>query len=225
MQEKKPDTIIVDKIYDQFKKRGVKSKYQEEQHCKMLISIMSDYDRSTVDNFCVEALITESTFRLWVRIHEIFREIYYFSKMIAKIKWQDEGRRLKSEIFPIGSMTYEFEHWKMIGWTRFGVSRNCRLKLDLDAKAKPVEHYEKILKQASDGDFTASEFKQLMEAVNVGLNVQQVYELQKQLDELKSDLAIMQANSNVTHPFTNPDIKKTDQDSVENRLCGPGDKA
>ena len=126
--------------------------------------------------------------------------------MVAFALWEEQGQILKNREYPMGVVTYDFEHWKMIGWTRFGISKNSRIKLELDSKGTPAEHYASILKQASEGDFTASEFKQLMEAVNVGLNVHQVFELQKQIDELKSDLTIMTANSNVQNPNTNKGI-------------------
>jgi len=42
-----------------------------------------------------------------------------------------------------------------------------------------------------------------MEAVNVGLNTHQVFELQKQIDELKSDLALMVKNKNGNDTFAN----------------------
>jgi hypothetical protein len=45
-----------------------------------------------------------------------------------------------------------------------------------------------------------------MEAVNVGLNVHQVFELQKQIDELKSDLSVVRENTGVQNPFTNKGI-------------------
>jgi hypothetical protein len=99
-------------------------------------------------------------------------------------------------------MNYEFEHWKLMGWTKFGISKNSRIRINLNPEDTPAKHYAGILKQAADGDFTASEFKQLMEAVNVGLNVHQTFELQKEIDEIKSDMAIMKANTDVKNPFS-----------------------
>ena len=200
MEEKR-----IDSIYKHFKK-GLSSKYKEELHCKLLISVMLDKDKGTVGSFCVEAMVCERTFNKWVLDHELFGNLYYFCKMIARELWEAEGRDIKDRMYPIGTMNYAFEHWKMIGWSRFGISRTSRIKLGLKPGDSPAKHYEAILKQAADGDFTASEFKQLMEAVNVGINVHQVFELQKQIDELKSDLAIMTANQNVKNPFSNKGI-------------------
>lgn len=200
---------VADEIYNHFK-RGVETKYKEEEHCKLLINVMLDPNRGTSGSFCVDAMIVESTFFLWVTKHELFRNLYYFSKMVAREVWEEEGRKIKNREYQLGTMNYEFDHWKMIGWTRFGVSKNSRLKLGLDPTASPAKHYEALLKQAAEGDFTAAEFKQLMEAVNVGLNVHQVFELQKQIDELKSDLSIMTANKDVENPFSDKRVKKKD---------------
>lgn len=201
--------MLVDDIFGHFR-NDVNRKYDEEKHCKMLINVMMDPERGTIASFCLEALILERTFNKWVVKYELFRDLYYFSKMIAREVWEDEGRKIRDTEYQIGTINYAFEHWKMIGWTRFGVGRNSRLKLDVEPGASPAKHYEAILKQAAEGDFTASEFKQLMEAVNVGLNVHQVFELQKQIDELKSNLAIMSANTNVKNPFTDKGAAKKD---------------
>lgn len=206
---KKIITRSVDEIYNHFKSKR-QGKYEEEKHCKLLITTMLDYDKGTHNGYCVEAFISEHTFFDWVNKHELFRNLYYFCRAIARELWEADGRRIRDTEYQLGTMNYAFEHWKLIGWSRFGVSRNARLKLGLDPKASPAKHYEAILLQAANGDFTASEFKQLMEAVNVGINVHQVFELQKQIDELKSDLTIVTANANVDNPFANKGTKKKD---------------
>lgn len=195
------NSLTVDGIYNHFKKRR-NEKYDEELHCKLLIKTMLNPNKGRVGSFCVEAMISDKTFQNWVRNKPLFGSLYYFSRMVAQELWEEEGRRIKDTEYQIGTINYAFEHWKMIGWTRFGISRNSRLKLNLNPEESPAKHYAAILTQAADGDFTASEFKQLMEAVNVGLNVHQVYELQKQIDELKSDMVIMAANTNVHNPFS-----------------------
>jgi hypothetical protein len=154
-------------------------------------------------------MVSEKTFVNWVNAHPLFCDLYWFTKMIAREIWEEEGRRIKDAEYQMGTINYVFEHWKMIGWERFGVSKNARIKLNIQPTDSPAKHYESILKHAADGDFTASEFKQLMEAVNVGLNVHQVFELQKQIDELKSDLIVVTANTNVQNPFANKGITQT----------------
>jgi len=59
----------------------------------------------------------------------------------------------------MGVINYAFEHWKMIGWSRFGVGKNSRIKLNLNPNGTPLEHYQQVILQASEGDFTASEIK------------------------------------------------------------------
>jgi hypothetical protein len=201
--------LDVDKVYSRFKNKN-SQKYKEEEHCKLLIKVMMDKDNGCPSAFCIHAMISETTFFAWVRDHELFRNLYYFTKMVAKQLWYEEGRQIRDREYQIGTMNYEFEHWKLMGWAKFGISKNSRLKINLNPEDTPAKHYASILKQASEGDFTASEFKQLMEAVNVGLNVHQVFELQKEIDELKSDVATMKANTNVKNPFSDKGTSQAD---------------
>lgn len=196
----------VDKIYNHFKNYKANSKFKEEIHCRMLIETMTDPDGGSIPAFCVKAMVTETTFYNWVKENPLFGNLYYYTKLIAREIWEDEGRRLRDADFPMGVVNYSFEHWKLMGYSRFGVSKNGRIKLNLDPDGSPAQHYSQLLKQASEGDFTASEIKQLMEAVNVGLNTHETFELQKQIDELKSDLAIMSANTDGHNQSTNKGI-------------------
>ena len=196
------DCISVDEVYKYFKEKN-NLKYDEERHCKLLIKVMLDKKFGCNSAFCAQAMVAESTFYEWVRKHDLFRNLWFFTKMVAKQLWYEEGRRIGATEYQMGTVNYEWEHWKMMGWTKFGISRNSKIRINVNPTDSPAKHYEEILRQASEGDFTASEFKQLMEAVNVGLNVHQVYELQKQIDELKSDLTVVTANTNVHNPFSN----------------------
>jgi len=197
--------LEVDSVYKHFKNKN-SQKYKEEEHCKLLIKVMMDADNGCYSAFCVQAMIAETTFFAWVRTHQLFCNLYYFSRMVAKQLWYEEGRQIRDREYQIGTMNYEFEHWKLMGWTKFGIEKNARIRINVNPEASPAKHYADILRQASEGDFTASEFKQLMEAVNVGLNVHQVFELQKQIDELKSDLSVVRENTGVQNPFTNKGI-------------------
>lgn len=201
--------LEVDQIYSLFKsKRNLK--YKQEHHCKLLIKIMMNKNHGCHSGFCAQAMISETTFYRWVRDHPLFGSLYYFTRMVAKQLWFEEGREISDKEFQLGTMNYQFEHWKLMGWTKFGISKNSKIKINVDPNASPAKHYADILRQASEGDFTASEFKQLMEAVNVGLNVHQVFELQKQIDELKSDLELVMVNKNVQNPFTNKGVAQKD---------------
>lgn len=199
----------VDEVYKHFKSKG-NLKYDEEKHCKLLIKVMMDRDKGCHTYFCTEGMIADTTFYGWVRTYELFGNLYSFCKMIAKQVWYEEGRLIKNKEYQMGTINYEMEHWKLIGWAKFGISKNSRIKINVKPDDSPAKVYEMVLRQASEGDFTASEFKQLMEAVNVGINLYNTFELQKQIDELKSDLAIVTANTNVQNPFTNKGIAQKD---------------
>ncbi len=199
----------VDEVYDFFKSKS-NLKYDEEKHCKLLIKVMMDNNKGCHTFFCVEAMISEGTFYCWTRTHEIFGSLYHFCKMVAKQCWYEEGIGIRNKEYQMGTINYEMEHWKLMGWAKFGISRNSKIRINFNPSDNPAGHYKTILMQASEGDFTASEFKQLMEAINVGLNVHQVFELQKQIDELKSDLVVVTANTNVQNPFTNKGTTQKD---------------
>ena len=189
-------------IYKKLKEN--RSKYEEEIHCPDILIIMMKIGRPS--HFCVKHNISEKTFYKWTRKHELFDECYSLGKMYAREAWENQGADIADMTFPPGVISHKFEHWKMIGWSRFGVSKNGRIKLDLDPKGTPSEHYSQLLQQASNGDFTSSEIKQLMEAVNVGMSSYKVLELQKEIDQLKSDFAIMVTNANGNHSITDKRI-------------------
>lgn len=185
-------------IYNRLKTKP--RKYVEKIHCPLILNVMLKKGRPSA--FCAKAEISDMTFYRWIKEYDFFAECYALGKMFARENWEIEGEKLRTHTNPPGVISHEFEHWKMVGWSRFGISKNSRIKLDLDSKGNPSEHYSQLLLQASNGDFTASEIKQLMEAINVGLNTHQVIQLQKEIDQLKSDLAIMVSNKNGHHTIT-----------------------
>jgi len=195
---------LVDEIYNKLKKGF--TQYDEELHCKLLLKILLEEKKGAVCFFCCEALVDERTFYKWVKVHELFGAIYALGMMYARKRWEEEGQDIRDMTMPIGTISYAFEYWKLIGWSRFGVSKNARIKLDLDPTATPDKHYAQLLEQASTGAFTAGEIKQLMEAINVGLNTHQVFALQKEIDQLKSDLATMATNKNGDNSITTKGI-------------------
>jgi len=182
------------KLYKEIK--GRPTKYDEDIHCQMILQVMADSEKGTLSSFCVEAKISERAFYKWLHAHELFEECYSLGKMYARKNWEEEGRAIRDGILPPGSISYRFEHWRMIGWSQFGIGKVSKIRLGLEPNATPNEHYKQLIKQASDGDFTASEIKQLMEAINVGLNAHQVFKLQEEINEIKKDVEIMRANSN-----------------------------
>lgn len=176
------------------------SEYVEELHCKMMLNIYADRNKSRLSAFCVEAVIGESTFYDWIHRYPTFARCYEFCKMMAKENWEKEGELLRD--LDTKEVGCRFEQWRLQGWTRFGIGKNARIRLHLKEGANPAEHYQQLMKQASNGDFTAGEIKQLMEAINVGLNAHQVFELQKEIDQLKSDLIKISEIKNGENTYT-----------------------
>lgn len=193
-----------DELYERIKTKP--TLYNEKLHCPLILKIMGDSSKGRVSAFCVEADIGETTFYDWTARHKIFAACYGLGKMMARENWEIDGNNLRNIDRPIGTIDHSFEYWRMIGWSRFGVGKNSRIRLNLSAKGTPSDHYGELLKQAGEGDFTAGEIKQLMEAINVGLNAYQVFELQKQIDELKSDLIKMNEINDVKNNYPNKGI-------------------
>jgi len=195
-------------LYEKLKAGG--TKYDEEIHCELLLKIMADVEKSRLSAFCVEVGIGESTFYDWVKRYPIFALSYALGKALSRENWEEEGRRLKDKIMMPGTTGYSFEYWRMVGWSRFGIGKTCKIKLDLDPQGKPTDHYSQLIKQANNGEFTASEIKQLMEALSLGLKTQQTVDMQKEIDDLKADLITMAENSNGNNSFADKRAKKKD---------------
>lgn len=194
-----------------------KTVYDEEVHCPMMLRVMMDPNKCTVSSFCIEAGISDDMMYRWINKHPVFMQCYAVGKMYAREMWEEEGRNLKDMILMPGQTTYAFEHWRMLGWTRFGISKNSRIRLQLNPDDKPNEHYSQLLRQAANGDFTAGEIKQLMEAINVGLNAHQVIAMQKMIDQLNADFATMKENStHGNYSGTTQGAAKEDKNTVEN---------
>lgn len=201
------------------------TKYDEEVHAPMLIRVMADPELGTYAAFCKEAFISDDTFYKWINEHDFLLNCYGFGKMLARQNWEEEGRELRLHETLPGTQDRQFEYWRMIGWSRFGVGKNSRIRLNLNPDDNALQHYKQLLKQAGNGEFTAGEIKQLMEGINVGLNTHQVFTMQKEIDDLKSDLKTMQENQNVQNTFTNQGIEKKDSHSLESGICGQSDPA
>jgi hypothetical protein len=188
-------TALVRKIH-----KGIK--YDENKHPSMLLKIMADPAKSRLSAFCAEALIGEDQFYRWMHNDELFLQCYALGKILSRENWERQGIELKDLLTPPGTISHAFEYWKMVGWSRFGIGKTCKIKLNLDPDAKPTAHYAQLIKQANAGEFTASEIKQLMEALSLGLKTQQTVELQKEIDDLKADLATMAENNHADNRFT-----------------------
>lgn len=185
-----------------FRKLKTKINLNEDKHGLLMLTIMADPNKGRLSSFCAEVGVSDKTVYNWMKKSDLFLECYALGKLLARENWEYEGLELRDQVSIAGGISHRFEHWRMIGWSRFGVGKNSRIRLDLDPKGTPNQHYQQLMYQASQGDFTAGEIKQLMEAINVGLNAHQVEALQKEIDQLRADLLVMNENSNVHNPFT-----------------------
>jgi len=200
--------IDAEALYESIKHKRIK--LDEKKHSMMLFDVFANPNKGSVSAFCIEAGISDSSFYRWLDKNETFKECYGLAKMYCRENWEEEGRTISEEVNMPGTSNHKFERWRMLGWIKFGIGKNSRIRLNLDPNSTPNEHYGQLLKQAAEGDFTAGEIKQLMEAVNVGLNTHQVFKLQKEIDQLKFDLTIMNENSNEHNPVSDKGITKKD---------------
>ena len=192
-----------EKVYMHLRKGG--TKYVEAEHCPLILNIMGNDAKGTVSAFCVEARISDTTFYAWCLRHKIFNECYRLGIMMSRENWENEGRSGKN--YAPGE--WNIEYWRMIGWSRFGVGKNSRIRLDLKKGGTPNDHYNQLIQQASNGDFTAGEIKQLMEAINIGLRSHEVFELQKEINALQDDLVKLDKASHGNNISPDKGFEKT----------------
>jgi len=172
-------------LYKAQKAGGVK--YDEAKHCKMIIDCMNT--GGTLSGFCVSAGIGDRAFYKWMHQHELFMDCYRLGCMIARENWEREGEAGK------GDETFDLELWKTQGAARYGVGKTNRVRVHIDAESTPYDQYKQLLSQASMGDFTASELKQLMESINIGIRAYESFQLQKEVDTMRKDLLKMNQNN------------------------------
>jgi len=189
-------------VYRNIKNKGYK-KYDEEVHCTLIIRIMSDPLKATMAAFCVEAGISDSTFYRWIGKYETFRECYRYACMVSQNNWDQMGTTgIHDDMFNI-------EVWKTQGAARYGVGKTNRIRVHVDAETTPYDQFKQLMSQASNGDFTSSELKQLCESVNIGLRAYEVVELQNEINSLREGLTKMEAH-NVDNSSAIASTKETD---------------
>jgi len=109
--------------------------------------------------------------------------------MIARENWEREGEAGK------GDESFDLELWKTQGAARYGVGKTNRVRVHIDADSTPYSQYKQLMMQASMGDFTASELKQLMESINIGIRAYESFELQREVDTMRDDLTKMNSEN------------------------------
>lgn len=178
-------------IYLEVKQSKGRKPFIEDIHCTMMFQALG-----RMSKFCVMANVSDQQVYKWLRNSELFKECYALAKMYGQEEWEEEGLQIRDEEVEPGVCNYRYEHWKMMGWSRYGIGKNARICLELDPNSTADQHYKQVIKQAANGAFSTTELKQIMESLNVGLNVQQVINMQKQIDQLNADLITMAENKN-----------------------------
>ena len=195
------------KIYN--KVRQAHQIYDEELHCKMVIESMNE--SGSIAAFCTKAGISDKLFYKWCNKYEIFDECYRIGAMISLANWEKEGEeRNKNEDFNI-------EIWRIKGSARYGIGKSNRIRVHVDENTTPFEQYKQLLKQASYGDFTAAEVKQLMESINIGCRAYESFELQKEVDTMKENLTKMNQYGN--NIVSIEKAKETNSNPVPDSVC------
>ena len=190
--------IDAKKLYLQFKK-GDRA-YKEEIHCPMILTVMNE--EGTMTAFCKKAFISDRLFYKWTSANQLFRECYEYGKVLSKCNWEEEGENNKGEEF------FNFDYWRLTGAQRYGIGKN-RVRMGIDPKSTPYEQYQQLVEMANAEEFNASEIKQLMESINVGIRAYESFELQDQLNKVKEDVTRMGVhhanNSNTIEKATKTD--------------------
>lgn len=185
-------------IYLQFKK-GDRA-YNADVHCPMILEVMND--EGTAVAFMRKAMISETLFYKWIKKHKVFAMCYAYGKIISRDNWEREGEEGKNEEF------FNFDLWRLKGSMRYGVGKN-RVRMGIDAKANPYTQYQQLVEMANSEEFSASEIKQLMESINVGIRAYESFQLQEEIDGLKDEVHTMKVN-NANNSVTIASVEKTD---------------
>lgn len=166
-------------------KGGRESGYDAEYHCPLVIKIVSEKKRLSA--FCKVAKIGDSTFHRWRQKYPEFEECYRYALMCARETWESIGEEGHY------NLDFNYKVWEKQGQMWFGLG--AANKVRISKGDTPLEQYSHICEQAEQGEFTSSEFKQICEAVNIGLRAHEVIGLQTEVDELKRLLQIMAENN------------------------------
>tara|TARA_R110000823_G_scaffold315159_1_gene445935 strand:+ start:879 stop:1463 length:585 start_codon:yes stop_codon:yes gene_type:complete len=172
-------------LYLQIKKGN--RTYKETIHCPMILEVMNE--QGTMTAFCKQAGISDALFYKWTMLYPIFDECYQLGKMYSKSNWEEEGRDGKDD------ENFNMEYWRITGACRYGVGRQNRIRMAVNAESNPYEQYQQLIKQAGREEFTASEIKQLMESINVGRGAFETFQLQQSIDAMQNDIARMALNN------------------------------
>ena len=190
-------------------------------HCALVHEICSDPYSGHPEAFCQAVGISSHMFFTWTYRYPEFRDAYDIACTAAKAAWLQDYADNR------GDETFDKEMWAEVGRARFGRGRGNRVELALDPTSTPMEHYQQVIAQASRGAFTSSEFKHIVEAINIGIKAYEVIQLQKDIEQMKEDLVKMKEHSqHVTIDSQAVDsFEEGGTYSLSNQICEPSDSS
>jgi hypothetical protein len=178
-------------IYKRISKRDVK--FIEEIHCPLIIDKMvKEYCR--LSSFLCAAEIGPTVFSRWLSRHELFNQCFEVGCAISEEQWEKEYPE-KQDFDEIEEYKHAVKEWNRNGRAIIARRESTKIYLDVDASANPWQQYQQIIEQAKTGAFNASEIKQVMESLNAGTRVFEVFKLQQEVDKMKVDLIVMGARN------------------------------
>jgi len=177
-------------VYEEAKKNVSRrhKKYKEDVHCPMVVDVFSSATGSDAA-FCEKAVISCSTLKSWKYNYPVFRECYEIAKMICKKNWELEGEMAKHDA------EFNMDYWRDKGNRLFKAFKDDRVSVYMTPDKNPYEQYQELLTQASTGEFSASEIKQLMESINIGIRSYETYKLEEEVEDMKDALEKMRRHS------------------------------
>lgn len=171
---------LAKKIYQRIKRKE-NTTYNEEAHCVGILEVMNS-KLPFLSEFCRENDIDRATANNWINKKKMFAACYSVGLEYAHSNWVREGDEMKdNEEFNSG-------YWRHKGKVLFQIGENRRLKLRVNKDDTPYQQYKTIMESAAEGEFTATELKQVMESVMVGARAFESDELAKRIDEIELDV-------------------------------------
>jgi len=169
------------KIYEAVKSN--RGSYDEKKHCIMILDIVGN--GGTIAEFCAKSLVSDKTYYRWRREYKAFDDCSRIAAQFAQMLWEREGEENAD------NPDFNWRYWEGIGSVRFSHGKQSRIRMNIDADADPYTQYKQLVQQAGEGDLTASEVKQLMESINIGIRSYESFKLQQEVDKMKEDLQQM----------------------------------
>ena len=168
--------ITNEKLIKHFK-AGKPTKYREGEHVDLLVAIFGKGEG--VMAFCAEAIITKSTFYLWLKVHAEFKYAYDVVMNVAGRQW---------EAYPLKDRSFNFPYWSTIMRNRFGFGKPMvRIAKDVT----PLARVEAIWQSIEHGELSGQESTQFISVVKAQADILNSSSQEAEEFKLDSDEELM----------------------------------